>query len=385
MAEIHCRHFDGYKPCGRNASCDHGCPHRDIVREHILVIHLGALGAVLRSTALLPAIRRQFPKSLITWVTGAPADQLLKNNPQIDRVLTLSAADLIQLDALAFDLVFCIDKSLTAAGIAARVQKKEQRGFRADPFTGHILPANPDAQELWHIGLDNYKKFFENTKTENRLVHEALALGEYRRDEYIAAFDETERELSRLRKKMWASSGEMVIGLNTGCSPHIPYKKLSVEYQRRLIQKILDHKDWPPRKVVLLGGPEDSVRNREIAHGLDVISSPVDRGLRDGLVSVAACDLVVTGDSLGMHMAVALQKWVVAWFGPTCAHEIELYGRGVKVPARVSCGPCWKRSCAEAVMCYDRVDFNDILSGIEKGVHWLSSSSSKRRFPEISF
>ena len=43
-----------------------------------------------------------------------------------------------------------------------------------------------------------------------------------------------------------------------------------------------------------------------------------------------ACDIVVSGDSLGMHMAIGLKKWVVAWFGPTCHQEIDLYDRGAK-------------------------------------------------------
>src|SRR5690606_25344124 len=112
-----------------------------------------------------------------------------------------------------------------------------------------------------------------------------------------------------------------------------------------------------------------------IAKDLDVIISPMDRGLRDGMVSLAACDLIVTGDSLGLHMGVAFKKWVVAWFGPTCAHEIDLYERGVKVMASVSCSPCWKRQCNQPIMCYDQVPVQELLSGIEEGVKWKFSSS----------
>jgi heptosyltransferase II len=91
---------------------------------------------------------------------------------------------------------------------------------------------------------------------------------------------------------------------------------------------------------------------------------------------VAACDLVVTGDSLGMHMAIALKKWVVAWFGPTCAHEIDLFERGYKVLSQTSCGPCWKRSCKMTPMCYDQVSLTEILKGLKMGVDWERSISS---------
>ncbi len=387
MAEIHCRNFSGYKPCGLSESCDRNtCEHYDEVRHHIVIIHLGALGAVLRSTALLPAIHRTYRKATVTWITQAPADQLLQNNPLIDRVYTVSYENQLQWQALESDAVFCIDKSLIAAGIAQTLKTKELRGFKTLGPTGAILPANPEARDLWHLGLSNKKKFFENTKTENQLTHEALKLGEYKRDEYVYQFTGLENEIIRTRRELWAPNKEYLIGLNTGCSGVIPYKKLTVEYQRSLINQIAK-KYGRTARVVLLGGSEDEKRNREISAGMDVISSSVLRGLRDGLMSIAACDMVISGDSLGLHMAIALKKWCIAWFGPTCAQEIDLYDRGVKIKTRAACSPCWKRVCDRQPMCYDLVDSQVVLVGIEKGMNrrseWVNSSSSKQRSPEI--
>src|SRR5438067_322001 len=108
MSEIHCRHFNGYKPCGLSEKCDRECGHFDEVRHHVVVVHLGALGAVLRSTALLAAIHREYPKAKVTWITQAPAHHLLTHHPQIDRVLTLSVEDQYQVRALESDAVLCI-------------------------------------------------------------------------------------------------------------------------------------------------------------------------------------------------------------------------------------------------------------------------------------
>jgi heptosyltransferase-2 len=130
-------------------------------------------------------------------------------------------------------------------------------------------------------------------------------------------------------------------------------------------------------KIVLLGGPEDTKRNQEIAYGMPVTLTPTDAGLRDGLISTSACDIIVTGDSLGMHMGIALEKWTVAWFGPTCAQEIDLYDRGVKVITKAACSPCWLRSCHKETMCYDQVDLNELVEGVEKGIEWITSSSKQ--------
>jgi heptosyltransferase-2 len=85
------------------------------------------------------------------------------------------------------------------------------------------------------------------------------------------------------------------------------------------------------------------------------------------MVSVAACDTVVSGDSLGMHLAIGLRKWTVAWFGPTCEQEIDLYGRGRKILSAASCGPCWKRSCARETMCYDLVSIDQLAEAALQG------------------
>lgn len=347
----------------------------------VLLVHLEAIGAVMRSTALVPAIRRKYPGCHLTWVTQKPCDQLLKNNPSVDRVLTTSEDDLLQLSALEFDVALIIDKSLKAAGVLSKTKADLIYGFQVDPFTGAVLPATAAARELWEIGLSDKKKFYQNKKSEIQLAHEALELGPWQRDEYVVRLSGSERIERDRRRSVWSREGQILIGLNTGCSPTIPYKKLTIEKHRELAVRL--SKD-PRFRVVLLGGKEDELRNQRIAHGLDVIHSPTDRGLRDGIISVAACDIIVTGDSLGMHLAVALGKWTVAWFGPTCAHEIDLYDRGIHVLTRASCSPCWKRSCSKNPMCYDLVATDELIAGVHLGVMSLSASALNAQSLEAS-
>jgi heptosyltransferase II len=357
----------------------------ELITQSILIVHLGALGAVVRSTALLKPIREKYPNAFVTWITDKPADQLLKGHPEIDRVLTTEPSDLLFLSALKFDVGFVVDKSLKAAAILNSTQVEDVFGFRADPRTGAILPANQAAKELWEIGLDNNKKFYENKKTEIQLMLEALELGSNAQSDYNLPLSQAELSACSHRQFQWRLNlNQPIIGINTGCSPTIPYKKLTVDGTRKLISMLLSQ---GYENLVLLGGPEDSERNAQIGQGLSVIQSSTRLGLRDGLTSVAACDLVFTGDSLGMHMAISQKKIVLAWFGPTCGHEIEFYGRGEAVLTNAACSPCWKRTCEQAQMCYDQVDLNYVVSklGAFAKVWSQRSSSIKQPSSEISF
>ena len=128
-----------------------------------------------------------------------------------------------------------------------------------------------------------------------QLLFEAFALGAWKRDPYVLKFSEYEKTEALKRRTDWLQGYHRLVGINTGCSSLYPNKKLSVSFQRELIVKL--QRLYPSVGIVLLGGPEDTERNQLIAKGLNVISSPTEAGVRDGLVSMAAVDVLVSGDS----------------------------------------------------------------------------------------
>ena len=356
-----CRHWLGDRPCDRSSTCSAKCPSYDPRNSVVLLVHLGALGAVVRSTSLLAPIRRKHPNARIFWLTESPAHRLLVPHPEIDRVVTTEFNQVCQLFPIEFEAIYVVDKSAKAAGLAQALRAQSRFGFGMDE-QGKLTTFNPEAEGLLRLGLDNHEKFFINSQPETQLVCESLALT-YRRDPYHLPLTAREHQESSRRHMTWARNPQQpVIGFNTGCSSTIAAKKWTVEFHREVLQSLLQAGFT---NLVLLGGREDDLRNQRIAWGLPVVQSPTDAGLRDGLVSVGACDIVITGDSLGMHMAIALQKQVVAWFGPTCAHEIDLFDRGQKILSQASCSPCWKRSCDKPIMCYDQVKIEQIHHAIE--------------------
>ena len=76
-------------------------------------------------------------------------------------------------------------------------------------------------------------------------------------------------------------------------------------------------------------------------------------------------DIVISGDSFGMHLAIALKKYIISWFGLSCHQEIELYDYGVKLyPEGLECSPCWKRKCPYNLECIDLIDLNKIIETV---------------------
>jgi heptosyltransferase-2 len=204
-------------------------------------------------------------------------------------------------------------------------------------------------------------------------VTESLGL-RYTRDRYVIVLDDQERRWAREdRRVAGVGDNEVLVGWNTGCAPRYPYKKLLVEDQVALLRKAWGHLQRKDRiRFALLGGGlDDEHRNHEIAAELEsdripVVRLPCTHGLRRGLASMAACDMVVSGDTLGLHMAIGLKKPVVAWFGITCHQEIDVYGRGIKVLSTVRCRPCWLQSCELEPKCYRELPWEPMAAAISE-------------------
>ena len=370
-----CRYFSGYKPCSFGRAC-RDCPHYSRPSHRIAILSLEAMGAVLRSTCLLGPLRRAYPNAHVSWITMPESRPLLLENPFIDELICYEPDTLPILYHLEFDLLLAVDKSKLAGALAERLQAKEKRGFGLAP-NGGIRAFNKAALYQYDVGLSDKLKFFDNTHPETQQITETMEFA-WQRDPYVLALTEEEKLTVQSRRVALQRAGgnngagetaSPLIGYNTGCSELYPYKKFTLE---KAIETIGAWRlRFPEATVCLLGGPQDTARQeamkKAFAHDPLVVNTPTREGLRSGILWLAATDLVFSGCSLGMHIAVALRRYVVAWFGVSCPQEVDLYEKGEKLLARVGCMPCWKKSCENTPKCFDSVPISEILEATARG------------------
>jgi len=323
------------------------------------------MGNVLVTTSLLPALKRKYPESTVYWITLKNAAPLLQENPLIDRVYLWEPESWLILRQMSFDIVLNVDKSQRSGAFAISVPTKERMGFGINP-DGKIIPLNLEAVENYRLGLNDHLKFRVNQKTVPQLQCEQFGL-EFHRDEYTLVLTPEEHEFcAAYARTNGLDKAKLVAGFNTGCSELYPNKKMTVEQHVELIERL---SALSGVRLVLLGGPEDTIRNAEIVRrvGDKVLSTPTTDGLRRGLCYINLCDLVISGDSFGMHAAIGLRKEIVVWFGVSCWTEIDLFNRGIKlIPENLPCSPCWKRACPYNLECIKQIDLDAIVKHVEK-------------------
>jgi heptosyltransferase-2 len=362
LVRTDCVHFRGEKPCAYRRVCDR-CPQFKPFGPKILVIKCRAQGDVLRTTPILPALRRRYPGSFISWVVDEESVALLRDNPLIDRVLPLNLETVLALQAQRFDAVYSLDKDPGLTALAQLVQSPRKLGFGMNEH-GNLSILDPAAGYALRLGVDDELKFKVNRKTYQEMTFEACGL-DVEKDDYVFALkDEHRRKAEAFFAKWRVPRGRPNVGLNTGAGAKFTTKQWPKGHFLKLIPLL---KKKLGANVFLLGGPREKDFNANLARRAK--AKVYDTGTGNSLLEFAGflsmMDVVVASDTLSMHLALALKKKTVVLFGPTSPAEIEVYGRGRKLFSGAPCAPCYKQACPDPV-CMAAIAPERVLAAVEE-------------------
>jgi heptosyltransferase-2 len=334
-----CRHFRSDIPCRPHKQ--HGvhcldssgapCPYYERISKRILIIKLGAIGDVIRTTPLLQALRLSEPSAEIWWLTHSP--DVVRNSADV--VLTYSPMALATLQATTFDVVYNLDKDREACALASLVVAKRRRGFLIRE--GKCVPADRDAEHKFLTGLfDDLSQ--ANTKSYQEEIFEICGFT-FSGEEYIMpAPPEIAWKLPPKKR---------IVGLNTGCGDRWT-SRLWPDRNWVALAKQLKRNGVVP---LLLGGKQEHEKNLRLAKA----SGATYLGhfsLPEFMSEVNRCDLIVTAVTMAMHLAIGYRKKMVLFNNIFNKHEFELYGRGEILEPDFDCTCFYSPTCPNNCMQY---------------------------------
>ena len=287
------------------------------------VSSITSYGDVLRTTVLLHLHKDDH----VTWLVDEKAYPILKGNPYIDRILIYNVSSALQLQAEHFDTVINLEKVPGLCALTDSVRAWRRYGFRFDERTGSA-EAYDGTQEILAVCLDQEMKKKHASYWQEGLY--AMVNARWKDEEYVLG---------------WEPATEVTtdVGFNYLVGNKWSSKAWPMEYWKQLETLIGDS-----RSVSWQQGLEDMEEYFEWIH---------------------SCRVIVTNDTLGMHLGIAMKKYVIGLFGPTNQCEVCLYGRGtVVLPRKVACGdaPCCASSCSVGDPCMKEIQPEDVLQEIEK-------------------
>ncbi len=343
--KVDCRWFRGDVPCtphkesGVHCVDELGtaCPHYDRLTSRILIIKLGAIGDVIRTTPLLHKLREVYPGAQVWWLTLTP--EVIPDC--VDVVLPLTSQSLATIEATQFDRVYNLDKDREACALTALVSATEKKGFTL--VNGRPAPIDAHAVHKYMTGVfDDLNR--ENTRSYPRETFEICGFP-FSGEEYILQSFSDRGYRWKLPKR------KPVVGLNTGCGGRWT-SRLWPEKNWIALAKRLEKAGYAP---LLLGGAQEHVKNRRIAKksGARYLGHfPLPQFIN----LVDQCVLVVTAVTMAMHITIGLRKKIVLFNNIFNSNEFELYGRGELLEPAFDCPCFYTPVCPNDCMQYIYVD-----------------------------
>ncbi len=339
-----CKHFKGAIPCKynkeHNVDC-RNCRFYEPRGKSILIIKLGAMGDVIRTTPLVVKYRDLYDDPHFTWLTQFP-DVLPPSD--IDDICTPASFDLENIKAREFDIAINLDKEEEACRLLAAVKAEKKYGFIWKE--GHLNAATSAAEHKIITGLFDHISI-KNKKSYPEEIFEICHM-DFDKEEYLLNYS---INLAKKWKGVFSdkAKGRQLIGLNTGCGNRWKTRLWPDEYWINFINSLDSNVYFP----VLLGGPQENDKNSSLAEKTHAWY-PGTFPLKEFIAMTSNFDAVVTQVTMMMHIAVAHKIPMVLMNNIFNKHEFELYNRGVIVEPETGCDCFYGNTCSRNRPCmYD--------------------------------
>lgn len=308
----------------------------------ILVIKLGysetldseigrvpSLGDVLRTTPILWAFNEKYPDRHVTWLVSREAEPLLTGNKCIDRLITWDEFVPFQLMREKFDVLINLEKIPGVCALADMIDAWVKYGFRFESING--------TYHAYEKGLNfiDYINDKQNGKKTNNYWQQVLIemIGaEWKGQGYILGYKPELKE-------------QYDIGLNYNVGAKWKTKSMSIEKWKAL-------------------------EDRLVQEGYTVSWQEGLNDLHDYIDWINSCRILISQDSLGLHIALALQKKFIGLFGSTDPQEIYLQGFGEIITADQECHltPCYTPTCLTGLNCMEHINIEEVVQAVKKNL-----------------
>lgn len=358
---------------------------------NILFVRLSYIGDILHATPAARWIKEQYPDAKLHWIVTPSMVELLDGNPYVDEIIPWERDEYeahskklhiptmwrmwwelkAKLEPYKFDVAVDVQGRLITGLVLLASSAPIRLGlggtkelnwlftnYKSKPSTDHVIKRYVEVAQLLkeavakQADLDTPLKTADNV-LEPETLNNVSAKKMYHMDFHVPS------KLHTWAEELWETIDN-----------HNSLNRGEVEKPLRVglvLGTSWATKEWPQEKwyslikslqyranFVCLGGPKEATQYKPLmdsltADGIDQIMLNMlgKTTLQEVGALIESCDVVVTADTGSLHIALALDKPVVALFGPT---DPKLWGPltgtfKVLVNDELDCLGCRKRRC----------------------------------------
>jgi len=337
-------------------------PTEDI--KKILVVKIWATGEVLLTTPAIRSLRKAFPKAEIDYLVGMRASEILSDNHNIDNLIIVDEKIFIKPDVIPL------------IKLMSRIRKRDYDLCVLFHHTFLFVFLFRIALNCVLVGIDRKGEgglldisveYGENHHQADEYLGTVLKLG-CKRDNLGLEISIPENEIIVAKKmltKYRLIGRYIVIAPGGGENPKtkMPKKLMPLILWRKLLLHLLPLN----MQIVIIGGMRDIQRARKLSSiSSNIINLTGITNIMESSVIIKRASLIITNDSLPLHIASALKIPTVAIFGPTSPNRYGPYenDRFLLIKPNVSCAPCYKdgylTDCIR-ILCWENTNIHSII------------------------
>ncbi len=287
----------------------------------ILVLRLGAMGDVLRTTPLIIELRKIMPNAKIDYMVSDGIKTILDGNPNIDEIIGVKGKNLYGLSFSRFITFYNMSKEIR--------KRKYDLVFNLEPhYLSQLFVLS--CRIPISIGWD---RFGEGFSLNNKVAYDGSANEIEKALELLKFFGKvpksTKLDIFLSKKDIEFASNfikrnnlvkKMIIGMAPGASKNDKaeekYRRWGVGNYRELSKRLID------KEYVLLffGNKDDKHVISKVTKGLKkkaYFDMSGKTSIKEAAALIKKCDLFIAHDSGPMHIAAAMNTPIIALFGPT--------------------------------------------------------------------
>jgi len=286
----------------------------------VLVIKLGALGDVVRTLSILPAIKEKYPDSEIFWITKKESLDLFFGNPLVKKVFSIPYK---VNEKEKFDILYNFDVDEDATKLASEIKADKKYGF----YSEDGFPAAFNISSEYYLNTmfdDELKK--NNKKTYHEMIFEVAELG-YNKQHCQIYLTKKDKDYAKNFAKENKINKDKLIGIHLGASSRWPSKVWHSDNLNEFITKAVKL----GYEIILFAGPNEIEKHEKISsklknEGIKIYQNNPKNTNGEFASLVNLCKIMVCSDSFALHVSIALKKPTIGLFFCTSPHEIEGYG-----------------------------------------------------------
>jgi heptosyltransferase-1 len=342
-------------------------------RKNIAIIKLSALGDIIHTLPAFTLLREAFPHSKISWFVEPVGAKLLKNFTGIDQIIIIDLKkksflnqlkEIIRIRSLygkkTFDLVLDFQGLVKSAALAWLLKGKMSVGFHKKNLK------EPIARLFYRQTVD----FFDETDQPNYRNHVAfknLHLANF--DGSISAkihwdsinipladLDRWDKGVKEFLSRHHLEPGRfLILNIGGGWESKLLYPSQYIDIVNGIKEKY--------KTVILWGNEKEKKVAEQVSQKTDTVMADFFN-FSELILLIKYSRLVVSGDTLPLHLADLVKTPSVGIFGPTSPFRNgSLMQDSISIYEKLPCGFCYKKKCG-TIECIKKINIDKVIQSI---------------------